>query len=348
MLAAAGVAKLCSPAAARDGLRVLAPARVAAWGPAPRLLATVELGLAVGLVLPGATRTAAAGASAVLLVLFAVALGRAAAGGSEAGCACFGAWSAEPIGWWSVGRAVVLASLAALHVVLALTVGDGGGDGDGGGGGVDSTATGLVGAVAIVALVGWGTSLAAGRAARTPRSVGDPDPADGVPAAARVPDLTGAAVPDVEVVLPDGQVRALARLRGDGALLVVVVSLACASCRALLDELPAWQHDLGEAVRVVAVTSSDLDAVVTAHPGVAPLLALGARGVRTALGVPGTPAAVLVGADGRVATRTALGEDEVLGLLAGTVDAVQAGHRDVARTTVGSGHSPLEDAVTGE
>jgi hypothetical protein len=56
-------------------------------------------------------------AMVVLLVAFTGALTRVLLAGRRPVCACFGRWSARPIGWWSVARNLLL--LAAALVALS-------------------------------------------------------------------------------------------------------------------------------------------------------------------------------------------------------------------------------------
>lgn len=57
-------------------------------------------------------RPAMAAAAAVLLVLFTIMLLRKLAAGERPPCACFGAWSAKPIGWGHIARNAGLLCLA--------------------------------------------------------------------------------------------------------------------------------------------------------------------------------------------------------------------------------------------
>ncbi|WP_346812976.1 MauE/DoxX family redox-associated membrane protein [Nocardioides sp. ChNu-99] len=322
VLAVAASAKLRRPDLARSGLAALAPSRVARWRGAPYLLVGLEAGLAVGLLLPGRAGRGALVGVVVVLAAFAVALaGAARRPGEGARCGCFGAWSDEPVTTLSVART---AGLVVVAVVALLT-----GWGTPGLLAALGSASGseVVAAAALAALLGAVLALTTALGvARGRAGVGRGASLPAYPGATA--DLTGQPVPVVEVVLPDGQVRLLADLAHDRSLLVVVASLHCATCHEVLDELPAWQADLGRGAHVLVVTSSDRGPFLGRFPDLRPHLALGARGVQEAFGVPGTPAAVLIGVDGRVATRVALGVDEVRGLLAGTLDAVRrAGHR---------------------
>ncbi|HEY1134758.1 MAG TPA: MauE/DoxX family redox-associated membrane protein [Nocardioides sp.] len=333
VLAVAAFAKMRAPEVARDGWRALAPRAARGWRGAPYGLAGLEALLAVGLLLPSPLGVAAAAAALALFVAFTVALTLAARRDEEVACGCFGAWSAEPVSWLSVARTASLAALAAGALAsggdgLVRTLAEAT---------ATQTATGLAGAVllGLVLVLTSALGAARGEVGAVERRLATPAPSVGAwagevgPASYPldvngIPDRTGAPVPDVEVVLAGGQVRRLEHLVGGRGLLLVVVSHGCATCHTLLAELPAWQEELGYGARIQVVTSSDRDRILEEFPDVAPLLALGAAGLRAALDIPGTPAAVLIGADGRVATRVAAGVDEVFGLLAGTLAAVEA------------------------
>ncbi|MFW6772861.1 TlpA family protein disulfide reductase [Nocardioides sp. CPCC 205120] len=322
VLAVAASAKVRRPDLARAGLVALAPARLARWRAAPQALAGLEAALALGLLLPGDPGRVALVATAAVLAVFTAALARAARRRDGSSCGCFGAWSDEPVTALTVARTAGLTVLA----VVALVTGWGApgllaAAGSASGPEVAAAAgTALLLVLVLVLVTALG--VAGGRAvpSEAPRPDGSrpagPGPTD--PA-----DLSGQPVPVVEVVLPDGQVRELRHLAHGRAVLLVVASLECGTCHEVLDEVPVWQADLGRGVHVLVVTSSDRDPFLRRFPALRPHLALGSRGVRDAFGVPGTPSAVLLGADRRVATRVAVGADEVLALLAGTLEAVE-------------------------
>lgn len=346
MLAVAACAKLRDPDAARAGWRSLAPAVWREWRAAPHALAGLELVLAVGLLLPGAVARVAAAGAVLLLVVFTVALALAVRRDDGASCGCFGAWSTEPVTGLAVARTAGLAVLA----VVTLVVGEGGLVRAVARGAVPDVAAGLLVAALLGLVLVLTSALGAARArASGPSASADPSGAGGATYPVDVngiPDRTGAPVPDVEVVLAGGQVRSLRHLAGDGGLLLVLASPTCGTCREVLAELPAWQDDLGRGARILVVTSADRDAVLRDFPDLEPMLALGAAGVAAALDVPGTPAAVLVGVDGRIATRVAAGVDEVFGLLAGTLAAVEEAGRQVASCDQRLIHAADDSRVT--
>ncbi len=78
-----------------------------------RLIATLESGIAIGLLLPDA-RPAAAGSASALLIAYAIGIGiNISRGRRELDCGCAGAGERRPIGWWMVMRNVMLALAAA-------------------------------------------------------------------------------------------------------------------------------------------------------------------------------------------------------------------------------------------
>jgi uncharacterized membrane protein YphA (DoxX/SURF4 family) len=62
-------------------------------------------------------RVPAAAVAAVVLVAFTALIGRRLAQGEHPPCACFGAWSAKPLGWSHVVRNVALIALAVVAMV---------------------------------------------------------------------------------------------------------------------------------------------------------------------------------------------------------------------------------------
>lgn len=308
-LAASCISKVVSPADARAGWRALAPRRLGDAASLAWLPAAAEGVLAVGLLLPGWAGRAAAVGACLLLAAFAVALSRAAGRAVPGECGCFGSFSREPITRLSVARTTSLAAVAALAagagwarpgLVQALTSGS-----------ERDVVTGLVGvglgALCLVLSVLWGRARArpvtgAGAAAAT---VGDP-------------------IPLVEVVSREGESVLVADLRRGAGLLLVAARTGCPACDDVLTDVPAWQERLGAGARLRIVTSSPREAFEGEHPGLADITYYGARACRDALGVVGAPAAVLLGADGTVATPVAYGAEQIRALVAGTLAAVQA------------------------
>src|SRR2546430_9848871 len=81
--------------------------------PIAGLLPAIELMLGIAL-LPLATSGRAAVGTALLLGIFTVAIAVSILRGKRTVCHCFGESGKEPVGWWSVGRNLILAALAVL------------------------------------------------------------------------------------------------------------------------------------------------------------------------------------------------------------------------------------------
>lgn len=306
VFALAAAAKLAD----RDGGRTaLLEFGVPAGLVAPLTLAlpAAEVALA-GLLLPAATAPYAALASIALLALFTAVLARALRAGRAPACRCFGALSRGPTGRGAIVRNCLLAALAAAICADGLLAG-----------GAPSFAVASPPATLLLALAGGSTvALAAAwlgfellrqhgrlleRIDRLERIAGGPARATAVPGAAdaaalRPPasaPLEGLALADL-----DGAPVPLASLVGDRRPLLLVFSdPACGPCRTLLPEVAAWQRDHADATVVVVSRAATSEAVAHAEGhGVARLLLDPGDTVADALGVAGTPSAVLVDATG--------------------------------------------------
>jgi len=123
----------------------------------------------------------------------------------------------------------------------------------------------------------------------------------------------GAPVPPVELPSLDGERLSLADLRGRNTL-VLFWDPQCAYCRGMHEDLLAWESTAnGSAPQLVVVASGDEEAIRSEGFRSKVLLdedfAAGAE-----FGVSGTPMAVLVDADGHVASGVAAGAEAVLAL----------------------------------
>lgn len=79
------------------------------------VLPWVELVLGAALITQLAPRAMAL-AALLLMLAFTALIVRRLAAGEHPPCACFGAWSAAPLGWWHVVRNAVLVVLCAVAV----------------------------------------------------------------------------------------------------------------------------------------------------------------------------------------------------------------------------------------
>jgi thiol-disulfide isomerase/thioredoxin len=134
------------------------------------------------------------------------------------------------------------------------------------------------------------------------------DGVDGLP--------VGAEVPDLEVPSLEGETVSLASLRGDDTLLLFW-NPDCGFCQSMREDLLAWEASTnGVAPRLVVVSSGDVES--TRAEGFASLVLLDESfDAGSAFGANGTPMAVLVGADGKIASELVAGADAVLELANG-------------------------------
>jgi peroxiredoxin/uncharacterized membrane protein YphA (DoxX/SURF4 family) len=284
---AAAVGKLLDREGSRQALRDFGIGTQLA-GPGAIALPLAELAVAVAL-LPEPTALAGALGALVLLAAFSVGIGRAMARGEAPQCHCFGQLHSEPAGAKALVRNLVLAA-PAVFVIAA-------------GPGPAPSAPAL--AAALVVLIG--VALAAVLLQK--RAVTKAQEEAARPAGLPV----GAPAPPFALSRLDGGNAHLADLGfHERPVLLVFTHAQCGPCRDLMPSLRRWQRSLREDV-TIALISQGGEEDVREEQGPEPLdnvlLEDGmGRGVYRAYGMRGTPSAVGVGPDGRIATVTAEGE----------------------------------------
>jgi thiol-disulfide isomerase/thioredoxin len=314
---AAGAAKLSGRAGTR--------ATAAAFGvPAPLAgavalaLPAAELLVAAALI-PASSAALAGWAALALLAVFAAAVAVSLARGRRPDCPCFGQLTAAPIGWRTLARNAVLAAVAAFVAI--------GGWPAGGTslGALAATPAATVAAIAALALAvvadtalvllllrrhGTAAAVTAGAAA----------PPAGLP--------VGTAAPEFEVAGADGRPVTLAGLLAAGRPLLLVFSdPECGPCQSLLPDLATWQAEHAERFTAALISRGSM-AANAAKAGRFDLAHLGVqrdREVAVAYAYAGTPSAVAVAADGRIASQVAAGPDGVRALAAAVLAGNPAG-----------------------
>jgi thiol-disulfide isomerase/thioredoxin len=126
-------------------------------------------------------------------------------------------------------------------------------------------------------------------------------------------------------------VLAVVVLAGVGALqgravLLLFADPGCGPCNELFGDIARWQREWRDAVTIAVVSAGHPEAnraKATEH-GLVQLVVQEGREVATAYGTTATPSAVLVGADGRVASPLVAGGDAIWKLLLRTP--TPAGH----------------------
>jgi hypothetical protein len=323
---AAGVAKVSG----RDGTRATAaafgvPARLG--GPAALALPAAEL-LVAAVLIPASSAALAGWAALALLAIFSATVAISLARGRHPDCHCFGQFTASPIGWRTLARNAAIAAVAGFIALRGWP------DGGTSLGELVTSRVAVVAAVtalalavivdtAVVVLLLGGSGAGPHRryeAADDAAAGATTTEAIGV-APGRAPTLglpVGAAAPEFEVAGAGGRPMTLAGLRSAGhPVLLVFTDPDCGNCRSLVPDIAAWQA--GHTQRFTAALISRRPAVASA--GVAAQYDLAHVGVQrdrevaVAYAYAGTPSAVVVSADGRIASRVAAGPDGVRALV---------------------------------
>jgi thiol-disulfide isomerase/thioredoxin/uncharacterized membrane protein YphA (DoxX/SURF4 family) len=304
VLAIAGSAKLASFAQARESIVEFGvPGPIAL--PFTVLLITCEFALAVALIGSPTAWYAAVGAFALFL-LFTVAIAWNLLHGRRPMCNCFGALQPSAIGWPTVARNLGLAAIAALIVanpwgastsIFTWT-----------------TAAGLAfallianGALLVQVLRQQGRMLMRFDAIEQHLGIRSEQPQQhfGLEPGTQAPSF-----PDLERLLEPKL-----------PLLLVFTDPNCAPCHALAPQIAHWQEELREKL-TIATLSSDAE---------------GGREAAEAYEAWGTPSAVLVASDGRIASYIAQGSDAIDGL----VGAFQIGAlQHIAKPAISPGDEP--------
>ncbi|MBF6220911.1 redoxin domain-containing protein [Nocardia abscessus] len=263
-----------------------------AWG-----LPVLEATIAVTVLLPWISGLAAVAALA-LLAVFTVAIVRLLRRGERPSCSCFGGASAAPIGPKTLLRNGVLAALALVVDVGALTY-------PGVPMGLPADhAIGWAVVAALVAVLVWLAGQLRSLRRRVDEQALSTLGAEGLP--------VGAVAPEFELFDATGAKTTLEDLlAGARAVLLVFVHPGCELCAALARELPRWHVRTGDALAIVAVGNGDAaeQAAWGVENGLGDIPSLVQQGNEAALRyrVRGTPSAVLIDPDGRVAAPVARG-----------------------------------------
>lgn len=327
VFAVAGTAKLLDLTGGRKALVGFGlPPQLAA--PIGWALPVAELLVATALVPQDSAWWGGLGALGLLLAFTAV-IARSLVRGERPDCRCFGQLHAAPVGWSTLLRNGILGVFA----VFVL----GAGWSDPGPSALGWVAVlppherpaAVLGLLAVVLLASviailvrvlvnqaqLLTSLKAievrldeGAQVERPEAV-QPDP--GLPVGAPAPSF---ALPDL-----DGETRSLASLVAHGRpVLLLFVSLDCHPCAALAPKIAGWQREHANAVTMTMVSSGSADENRAKFGGLAAAAVLlqSRNEVADAYAAQWTPAAVLVGPTGRVASSVSYGDLAIRALVA--------------------------------
>lgn len=290
-------------------------------------LPLIELAVAAALVPPLSAPYAAAAAT-LLLLAFAAAMIRMMARGEQPDCHCFGAIHSKPVSGGALARDGVLAAVAAFTAVAGWS--HGGGAGVTGSGLSGDQMLALVAILIVVAAIGGLTAFCLALLRQQGRILARLDAIEngraggGTAAAVGWPGLMpGATAPDVMLEDLDRRPVALSSLWNDGTpTLLVFADPGCGPCAALLPEVAAWQHDHGNRLTVAIVYSGTIDdqRARSEEHGLTRVLRQRSNEASRAYRVQGTPSAVLISADGRIAAEPAAGAVAIRALVDRAID----------------------------
>jgi len=311
----AGAAKLSDQKGSRDALVAFG---MPEWscGPAALLLPVVELAVAVAL-LPASTAWWGASVAVVLLVAFMLAIAVSLARGTAPDCHCFGQLHSAPAGTSTLIRNAGLAAAATVLVVRGRhSIGPSAVAWS-----ADLGATGwavLIGAtLPLAALAAFVAALLAllrqnGRLVLRVEALEAQlghRMSEGLP--------VGAWAPGFELRALGGSSFTLDELLSPRRpVLLVFTEPGCGPCAALVPEIAHWQDDHAERLTVAVIGRRDRELM---KQGLRYVLLQRAREVSAAYGVSGTPSAVLLAADGTIASSVAAGAESIRRLVSEAV-----------------------------
>src|SRR4051812_44138955 len=315
----AGAAKLADRRGSRDALVAFG---LPEWSSAPLavVLPLIELSVA-GALLAGTAAWWGAAAALGLLIAFMFAIAISLGRGLAPECHCFGQLHSAPAGPATLIRNGLLAA-AALSVVIAgpESVGPSafawlGGLGVSGWTVFVAVAVGAAMLLFVVSLLlallsqnGRLVLRVEALEAQLAHDVGD-----SLPVGAFAPAFELRALGGAEVTLAE-------LLAAQQPLLLVFTEPHCGPCAALVPEIAQWQDDHGDRLTVAVVGRRDRAANrELAKHGLRYVLFQGAREVSVGYGVAGTPTAVLIAADGKIASSPAVGAEAIRRLVADAV-----------------------------
>ncbi len=329
ILVIAGVAKAADSAGTRNALIGFGvSARLSA--PMGWLLPAVEIGVATVLI-PLNTAWIGGICALVLMMIFSAAISVSLLRGRTTECNCFGQLHSKPVSWSMFLRNLFLAAVAALIVAQGKAS-----PGLSAVAWFDEMKTGEV----VNLLV---SSLAAGLLIATvmylrrvlsqqarildridaidglleeyaPKPVEREDatpPLEGLPVGAPAPDFVLASVGGGQISLQD-------LLDNQKSVLLLFVSPNCAPCATLLQDVRGWQREYSDRLTIALLSKGSLldNERRVAKYGAAHLLLLGESGVADIYEAKWTPAAVLIGPQGRIASNNAYGDEAIRKLIA--------------------------------
>jgi peroxiredoxin len=327
----AGVAKLSDLKGSRQAIIDFGvPSAIAA--PLGLVLPLAELAIAATLLSASTAWWGALGAL-TLLSVFVVGISMNLARGRKPECHCFGQVHSALAGWKTLARNGVLAAVAGFVLW----------EGYGGGAGPSALAwlgalsaaqlVGLLGGVLVLALLagqwwflvhllrqngrllvrleGLEESVAAGGSAVAPSQNGTPvNQAEGLP--------VGSAAPQFSLSGLHGETLTLEALRSSGkTVMMLFTEPGCGPCNAMLPDVGRWQEEHAQKLTLALVSRGEVEENKTkaSEHGLSNVILQKDWEVSESYEVRGTPSAVLISPDGKIASPVAGGAEGIRGLL---------------------------------
>lgn len=277
---------------------------------AAAILPGAEIVLALVLFSPWRVLAVASAVLALALMLtYLLIIARALTFEEAVECSCFGSFASPTVTRATLWRNILLSLLAVVAVIAAAT-------------GVTSLAV----TTQAWLVLGWGAALAVGVVLTVLVLGGVDRPSAGIavsPAASGAGDTADdedlldyerQAIPFGAIQTEDGQIRTLSELASSRAVLLLIVSQGCGSCVRVLEQLPVWREQLESVVAVHTVFTQSMDRLSdTVRQQAGPNIGHDVdRNLRRVFEVRGTPAAVLLGADGYLAGGPVSGGGDVI------------------------------------
>jgi peroxiredoxin/uncharacterized membrane protein YphA (DoxX/SURF4 family) len=294
----------------------------------------LEIGLALALIPVASAWYGAAGALA-LLVVFTGAIVAKLARGEAASCHCFGKLETGPIGWETIVRNVVLMGMAG-SVVLAgksgvrlgisdfhaqISVGET----------VNLVFSLLLSALVVAAIIyvrrvlgqlNAITQTLASMKSAIDEDYAEPPPAEHAAAVAPAEGLpVGVTAPRFTLPSVEGENVALSDVLARGkSVLLLFVSPHCPSCKIVLNKARDWRRDLADSVSIVVVSKGSPSEIQKhiGKLGLPQILIEGESNISGQYRAKWTPAAVVVGSNGRIVTPISYGEEGISKLITET------------------------------
>lgn len=323
------------------------PKRIAV--PTALFLPILELAI-VALLIPSASARLGGVAALGLLMVFTTAIALNIARGKNPDCHCFGQLRSAPVGWSTVMRNAIL-------MIVAAAVAWRGGETPS----FPSSATGVglslstwvalliaLLALAVAAIGGWFLLHLLPQQGRILLRLEEVEATLGVGPIFGLP--VGEPAPEFELRGLDGDTVSLTGLRAPGhPVLLFFMNPDCAPCDALLPDIARWQREYAEWVTVTVISRGSVEAnrAKAERHGLQMVLIQKAREVGERYQIDSTPSAVLISAQGEIASQIGYGAESIRERLRQAVNERSDAPAEEVTNDAGDHYQPVPSATPG-